>query len=106
MLKHLNITSEQAQRLLDAKLTTSKRLTKYLKKVITPPTEAKLKKEKKKIKKEKKKEQKPARTARTAQPASRNLGRNRMTQRFRGLTVTRRRSGIVASSSRRRSIRK
>ncbi len=56
MLKHLNITTEQAQSLLDAKLTMSKRLTEYLKKVITPPTEAKLKKEKKKIKKEKKKE--------------------------------------------------
>jgi len=58
MLKHLNITPQQAQTLLDAKLTTSKRLTKYLKKVITPPTEAKLKKEKKK--------QKPARTAQPA----------------------------------------
>jgi hypothetical protein len=91
MLKHLNITTGQAQSLLDAKLTTSKRLTKYLKNVITP-TEAKLKKEKKKIKKEKKKkEQKPARTAR---------------KNARGLTVTRRRSGIVASSSRRRSIRR
>jgi len=66
MLKHLNITPQQAQTLLDAKLTTSKRLTKYLKKVITPPTEAKLKKEKKKIKKEKKKKQKPARTAQPA----------------------------------------
>lgn len=50
MFKHLNITSQQAQSLLDAKLTTSKRLTKYLKKVITPPAEeAKPKKEKKGI---------------------------------------------------------
>ena len=65
ILKNLNITPEQAQSLLDAKLTTSKRLIKYLKKVITPPIEARLKKEKKKIKKEKK-EQKPSRTAQPA----------------------------------------
>jgi hypothetical protein len=63
MLKHLNITPQQAQSLLNAKLTTSNRLTKYLKEVVTsPPTEkAKPKKEKKK------KEEKPT-------PATRRIG--------------------------------
>lgn len=50
MFEHLNITPQQAQSLLDAKLTTSKRFLKYLKE------EAKPKKEKN----EKKKEEKPA----------------------------------------------
>jgi hypothetical protein len=48
MFKRLNITPQQAQSLLDAKLTTSKRLTKYLRELITSPAkEAKPKKEKK-----------------------------------------------------------
>jgi hypothetical protein len=59
MFKQLNITPQQAQSLLNSKLTTSKRLIKYLKE------EAEPKKEKKE---KKKKQEKPAPAA---QPVAR-----------------------------------
>ena len=60
MFEHLNITPQQAESLLAAKLTTSKRLTRYLKEVVT--STGKLGKDRKETKKQ---EEKPAR----AQPA-------------------------------------
>jgi ribosomal protein S6 len=53
MLNHLKIKPQQAQSLIDAKLTTNKKLIRFLKKIVTtsPPKEKKETKPKKKVKK-------------------------------------------------------
>ena len=64
MLKHLKITPQQAQSLIDAKLTTNKKLIRFLKEIVTP-SPSKEKKETKPKKNGKKKKEKPLPTTTT-----------------------------------------
>ena len=64
MLNHLKITPQQAQSLIDAKLTTNKKLIRFLKGIVAP-SPPKEKKETKPKKNGKKKKEKPLPTTTT-----------------------------------------